>query len=168
MRAGRRQAAPRETLSVITPPPLWLRYPLVDIPNWSSPYHWKDNKLVPHPEEAPVRKLIYELFAECQRKRTVARILNERSYRTRDGSKFSDTSVGRLIQDPTAEGIHRANYTRRVANNRRWALKPERDWVLNPGERIVSDELLSPCCPFEEPPGDYKPQKSGPRLTRGH
>ena len=108
-------------------------------------YHWKDSKLLPHPEEAPVRKLIYELFAEYQRKRTVARILNERGYRTRDGSMFSDTSVGRLIQDTTAKGIHRANYTRRVADDRPWALKPEHEWVLNPVERIVSDELWQRC-----------------------
>ena len=107
-------------------------------------YEWKEKKLLPHPKEAPVRKLMYELFLKHRRKKTVVRLLNEAGHRTRKGAKFTSKTVTRLLQDPTAKGTHRVNYTTRNGHNRA-AMKPESEWIMHPVDAIVSSETWDQC-----------------------
>ncbi len=104
-------------------------------------YAWQDKKFVIVPEEAVVRKLMYELFLEHRRFRAVARVLYERGYRTRSGSLWAGSSIERLVRDPTAKGVKRYNYTTQVEDGRAWVAKPESEWVHHPCEPIVSEEL---------------------------
>ncbi len=108
-------------------------------------YRWDGKTLVIDEKEAPVRKLLYEIFLKCQRRKGTATELNKRGYRTRNGSKFSDTTISRLLRDPSAKGERRANYTRSLGEGRNWVIKPQTDWVSVPCPAIVSEELWNDC-----------------------
>lgn len=106
-------------------------------------YRWENQVLVIDEKEAPIRKLIYELFLKHKRKKTVARELNGMGYRTRGGGEFTDTSVKRLLKNSTAKGIHLANYT--TMRNGVWETKPQSEWIFTSCPAIVSPELWDEC-----------------------
>jgi site-specific DNA recombinase len=108
-------------------------------------YRWEGHSLVIDEVEAPVRRLLYELFSQHRRKKLVARLLNQSGYRTRRGAPFSDTTVDRLLRDPAAKGLRRANYTRSRGDGKAWDYKPESDWILTEVPAIVSEELWERC-----------------------
>ncbi len=108
-------------------------------------YKWEKKELVLDPEEAPIRKLIHELFAKHKRKRIVAKVLNDQGYRTRRDGEFTDTSIDRMLRDPIAKGMRRINYTESLGDKKHWKLKPAEDWIFIEAPRIVSDEVWDSC-----------------------
>jgi len=108
-------------------------------------YRWLGKELVIDQGEAPIRKMVYELFLVHRRKGTVAKTLNEMGYRTRNGSKFSDTTIGRLLRDSTAKGVRIANYTKSLGDNRKWVIKPESEWVQLTCPQVVKTEIWDEC-----------------------
>ncbi len=108
-------------------------------------YRWVDKKLVLDEQEAPIRRLIYELFLKHRRKKSTAKELNQMGFKTRNGSPFSDTTIDRLIRDPTAKGEHISNYTKSLGDKKQWKLKPSTEWVINPCPPIVSAEVWNEC-----------------------
>lgn len=104
-------------------------------------YKWQDKPLVIDEKEAPVRKLMYEIFLDCQRKKTTARRLNQLGYRTRNGSFFSDTTVERLIRDTSAKGLRIANHTKSLGDGKQWISKSKEDWIIIPCPAIIDEGL---------------------------
>jgi site-specific DNA recombinase len=133
-------------------------------------YQWKDKKLIPDHQEVPIRKLLHELFLEHQRKKTVARLLNQAGHRTRQGAKFTDTTIGRLLRDPTAKGLHRANYTHSLGDKKKWVMKDQGDWVITPVEPIIPEALWDQCNQIldEQEKTNKKPARKAVHLFTGY
>jgi site-specific DNA recombinase len=104
-------------------------------------YRWVQKELQINEDEAPIRRLMYELFVEHKRKGTVCRILNERGYRTRNGSKFTATTLERLLIDTVAIGKRRVNYTKSLGDKKHWVEKPEDEWVYHEVPALISESL---------------------------
>ena len=104
-------------------------------------YCWQDKQFVIDEEEAPVRKLIYEIFLRTMRKKTTANELNSFGYRTRKGALFSDTTVARLIRDTTAKGERIANYSKSIETRKRTILKPKSEWIITKCPQIISEQI---------------------------
>lgn len=104
-------------------------------------YQWVDRRLIVDPAEAPVRRLIHELYAEHGRKQLVADRLNALGHRTRRGGPWTGSSIGWLIKDPTAKGLHRANYWVRVGDEKWPRLGPAADIIYQPVEPVLPAEV---------------------------
>jgi len=108
-------------------------------------YKWDGKQLLVDEKEAPIRKQLYELFLVHKRKKTIAKILNDKGYRTRNGSKFSNATIHRLLRDPMAKGERRSNYTKSLGEKKHWTIKPESEWVMTACPAIITEDVWNRC-----------------------
>jgi site-specific DNA recombinase len=133
-------------------------------------YKWESTggrakELIIDEEYAPVRKLLYELFLKHKRKRTVAKMLNEQGYRTRTGSKFTDTTVARLLRDPMAKGVRIAGKTDSMGGKKNYTLRPTEEWHLHACPAIITENLWNECNAVLDKL-EKKRTRVGPKLKR--
>ena len=126
-------------------------------------YVWKDKKLQQHPVEAPVRKLMYELFIRHRRLGAVARILSDMGHRSRQDKKFSDTSIGRCIGDWTAKGTYRINVYRSTGKAWEFEIKDQSEWGLVPVEPLVSEAMWNEANQLLEERKSDRTKRPGPK-----
>jgi site-specific DNA recombinase len=160
----REEIAERVTASVL------IRAKMGKPINGSAPYgyQWKARNLIPHPEEAAIRRKAYELFLAHRRKGKVAALLNEAGYRTRTGKLWHDVIVERILVEPSAKGIYHFNKFKRVGEWKNEP-KPESEWGTVTCPAIIPEELWNEVNQIIE--GRYgnkpKPGKSPVHLFSG-
>jgi len=110
--------------------------------NGKTPYgfQWKDRKLILVPVEAAIRREAYELFLQHRRKGVVAKLLNAKGYRTREGAIWRDTSILRILDESSAKGVYVFN-TMRQTGTWRTEKKPESEWGRVECPPIVPESL---------------------------
>jgi site-specific DNA recombinase len=110
--------------------------------NKTVPYGFKveNGKVVLHPEEAPIKRLVFDLFLQVRRKYTVAQMLNDKGYLTRKGRKWEETQIKDLLTDTASLGVYYNNKVKRIGP---WKTvpKPESEWGEVKCPRIVSDAI---------------------------
>jgi len=104
-------------------------------------FKWEGSELLINDDEAPIRKLMYELFLKIGKNTTVATQLNEMGYRTRSGAKFSRGDIKRWLREPISKGLRRAHYSEQNSVTKATQLKPQDQWYIHPCPPIVSEEL---------------------------
>ena len=99
-----------------------------------------DAEVIINEKEAPIRKLIYDLFLEHRRMSTVAKELNSRGYVTRKNKPWSDVTVRRLLKNTDAKGIRRCNYRGQFSKDNPSGLKPQSEWQYLPCPALITEE----------------------------
>ena len=100
-----------------------------------------EGTLVHHPRNAPVVRLIFDLFVEHRVKSKVAELLNEMGHKTANGSDWTDVQVDRVLKHTSARGFYATN-TSRLAESGKREPRPESEWIIIPVDPIVSEELF--------------------------
>ncbi len=112
-------------------------------------YEGKTRTLKPHPEQAPVVKLIFDLYTKerigCQK---ISNKLNQLGYKTYTGKTWSNHSVLSIIKNEVYTGKvqwkkNRIKKSSKPGQTKEVQMRPRGEWISVSGKHvgIISDEL---------------------------
>lgn len=105
----------------------------------------KEKTLVINPHEAEGARLAFETHAQGAWSDTeIARLLNSKGYRTKQGRLFSKEMIRDFLQNRTYLGYIRYKGYRRKANGSR-DVSTETQWFKGQHEAIITEELFERC-----------------------
>lgn len=107
-------------------------------------YQWSEGRLIPNCREAPIRRLLFELYAVTPNRKAVAARLNAQGLRLRRGQRFTERDIRVLLEDPVAKGLFRGNFKRAVDHTRHYTVRSDA-FAHTVVEAIVSAELWADC-----------------------
>lgn len=95
----------------------------------------RGRKLIPHPTEAPIVRLVFALYKDLGSLSSVANALNSQGFVTSAGGRFDATGIKRILANPATKGDYFAN--RKAVGNKS---KPTEEWVKIAVPALVSVE----------------------------
>ncbi|MFC1961275.1 recombinase family protein [Chloroflexota bacterium] len=116
--------------------------------NNRAPFGMKKNKkkvLIPHPDELPGLQLAFEAYASDKYSDTeVARLLNERGYKSKTGRPLSKDTIRDMLQNQTYLGkVKYQKYQRNSDGSRSYAAPIE--WLDGQHEAVIDQEIFDRC-----------------------
>lgn len=107
-------------------------------------YQWVEGRLMINSREAPIRRMLFELYAVTPNRKTVAATLNSHGLRLRRGQRFTERHIRALLEDPVAKGLFRGNFKSAVDHTRHHSVRSQAFAHIQV-ESIVSAELWEDC-----------------------
>lgn len=99
------------------------------------------SKVIVVPEQAPIVKRIFELYASGRGLKSIANELNHTGYTTMTGNTFSTSAVKEILNNPFYNGKVRYNRYENWSDKRRRGKSAEPIIVDGQHEAIISDDL---------------------------
>lgn len=94
-----------------------------------------------NPNEAPIVKEIFELYASGKGLKAIVNHINHKGYRTKKGNPFNVNGVRDILLNPTYVGKIRFNVRQNWSEKRRKGLNPNPIIVKGNHDAIISEEL---------------------------